>query len=52
MIGLAVSVLFLIPLANLIAPVIGTAAGIHLFNGSFWKKSQFTRAGFRPQAAP
>lgn len=35
-IGLAVSVLFLIPFANLIAPVIGTAAGIHFFNTSFW----------------
>lgn len=37
MIGLAVSILFLIPFANLLAPVIGTAAGIHLFNGSFWR---------------
>lgn len=36
LIGLAVSVLFLIPFANLLAPVIGTAAGIHLFNASFW----------------
>ena len=35
-IGLVVSVLFLVPFANLLAPVIGTAAGIHLFNGSFW----------------
>lgn len=36
LIGLAVSILFLVPFANLIAPVIGTAAGIHLFNQSFW----------------
>lgn len=36
LIGLVVSVLFLVPLANVLAPVIGTAAGIHLFNGSFW----------------
>ncbi|HEX8840311.1 MAG TPA: EI24 domain-containing protein [Sphingomicrobium sp.] len=36
-IGLAVSILFLVPFANLLAPVIGTAAGIHLFNGSFWR---------------
>ena len=37
LIGVVVSVLFLVPFANLIAPVIGTAAGIHLFNGSFWR---------------
>jgi hypothetical protein len=30
-----VSVLFLVPFANLLAPVIGTAAAIHLFNRSF-----------------
>ena len=36
LIGLVVSVLFLVPFANLLAPVIGTAAAIHLFNGSFW----------------
>lgn len=39
LIGVAVSVLFLIPFVNLLAPVIGTAAGIHLFNGSFWRTS-------------
>lgn len=39
LIGLIVSILFLVPLANLIAPVIGTAAGIHLFNGSFWDRT-------------
>jgi CysZ protein len=38
-IGLVVSVLFIIPFANLVAPVIGTAAGIHLFNGTFWRKN-------------
>lgn len=37
LIGLVVSVLFLVPFANLLAPVIGTAAAIHLFNGSFWQ---------------
>ena len=36
LIGLVVSVLFLVPFANLLAPVIGTAAAIHFFNGSFW----------------
>lgn len=35
LIGLVISVLFLVPFANLLAPVIGTAAGIHLFNRSF-----------------
>lgn len=37
LIGVVVSVLFLVPFANLIAPVIGTSAGIHLFNGTFWR---------------
>ncbi|HZU50940.1 MAG TPA: EI24 domain-containing protein [Sphingomicrobium sp.] len=37
LIGLVVSVLFLVPFANILAPVIGTAAGIHLFNRSFWR---------------
>jgi CysZ protein len=50
LIGVAVSVLFLIPLANLLAPVIGTAAGIHLFNGSFWKRAGLIRAESRPRA--
>ena len=36
LVGTTVSVLFLIPFANLVAPIIGTAAGIHLFNRSFW----------------
>ena len=36
-IGIVVSVLFLVPFANLLAPVIGTAAGIHLFNATFWR---------------
>jgi CysZ protein len=35
LIGTLVSVLFLVPLVNLIAPVVGTAAAIHLFNRSF-----------------
>ena len=37
-IGILVSVLFLVPFANLVAPVIGVAAGIHLFNRSFWRE--------------
>jgi uncharacterized protein involved in cysteine biosynthesis len=37
LIGVVVSALFLVPVANLLAPVIGTAAGVHLFNRSFWK---------------
>ena len=36
LIGVAVSVLFLVPFFNILAPVIGTAAGVHLFNRSFW----------------
>ena len=40
LIGLVVSILFLVPFANLFAPVIGTAAGIHLFNTSFWGTSR------------
>lgn len=37
LIGVVVSILFLVPFANILAPVIGTAAGIHLFNTTFWK---------------
>ena len=40
LIGTIVSVLFLIPFANLVAPIIGTAAGIHLFNRSFWSSER------------
>jgi CysZ protein len=36
LVGTMVSLLFLVPFANLVAPVIGTAATIHLFNRSFW----------------
>jgi uncharacterized protein involved in cysteine biosynthesis len=36
LLGVLVSVLFLIPFVNLVAPVLGVAAGIHLFNRSFW----------------
>ena len=43
-IGVVVSVLFLVPFANLFAPVIGIAAGIHLFNASFWSMSVNKRA--------
>ena len=35
LLGVLVSVLFLIPFVNLLAPVLGVAAGIHLFNRSF-----------------
>ena len=35
LIGMAVSALFLVPFANLLAPVIGTAAAVHLFNRSY-----------------
>ena len=37
-IGILISALLLIPFVNLLAPVLGTAAGIHLFNGSFWPR--------------
>lgn len=40
LIGVAASILFLFPLANLLAPVVGTAAGIHLFNLTFWKTNR------------
>lgn len=40
-IGLIVSVLFLVPISNLLAPVIGVAAAIHLFNRSFWSVPDF-----------
>lgn len=36
LIGVVVSVLFLVPFANLLAPALGVAAGVHLFNSSFW----------------
>ena len=42
-IGTIVSVLFLVPFANLIAPVLGTAAAIHLFNRSFWETGDGSR---------
>lgn len=35
-VGILISALLLVPFVNLLAPVLGTAAGIHLFNGSFW----------------
>ena len=44
LIGVVVSVLFLVPFVNLIAPVIGAAAGIHLFNGSFRATNRDNRA--------
>jgi uncharacterized protein involved in cysteine biosynthesis len=47
MIGILVSILFLIPVANLLAPVIGTAAAIHLFNRSFWATNR-ARPAVRP----
>lgn len=43
-IGTIVSVLFLIPFANLVAPVVGTAAAIHLFNRSFWRTNDRSEA--------
>lgn len=36
--GLLVSILFLVPFANLLAPVVGAAAAIHLFNRSYWAR--------------
>jgi CysZ protein len=36
MIGTLVSGLFLVPFVNVLAPVVGTAAAIHLFNRSYW----------------
>ena len=47
-IGTIVSVLFLVPFANLVAPVVGTAAAIHLFNRSFWKTNDTSASFARP----
>lgn len=51
-IGTIVSILFLVPFLNLIAPIVGTAAAIHLFNRSFWTTSDrsegFAASGDRP----
>jgi hypothetical protein len=44
-IGTIVSILFLVPFLNLVAPIVGTAAAIHLFNRSFWTTSD-RGAGF------
>lgn len=46
-IGLVVSLLFLVPVINLLAPVIATAAGIHLFHGSFWRNYPASNADAR-----
>jgi len=52
LIGTVVSILFLVPFLNLIAPVVGTAAAIHLFNRSFWTTSdrgeEFAASGDQP----
>jgi uncharacterized protein involved in cysteine biosynthesis len=37
-IGTLVSVLFLVPFANLVAPIVGTAAAVHLFNRTWRPK--------------
>ena len=44
LIGTIVSLLFLLPFANLLAPVIGAAAMIHLFNCSFWAADSMVQA--------
>lgn len=44
LLGIVISVLFVVPFANILAPVIGSAAGVHLFNTSFWSM-QRTRSG-------
>lgn len=38
-IGTLVSSLLLVPIANLLAPAVGAAAAIHLFNRSYWAKN-------------
>lgn len=50
-IGTLVSVLFLIPFANLLAPIIGTSAAIHLFNRSFRETSNNDEL-FAPSEGP
>jgi CysZ protein len=49
-IGTLVGVLFLVPVANLLAPVLGTAAVIHLFNRSFWRKERTPEVPAAPTA--
>jgi CysZ protein len=44
LIGLVVSTLFLVPIANLVAPIIGAAAGVHLFNRSYWTMNDNRRS--------
>ena len=48
LIGVVVSTLFLGPIVNLFAPVIGAAAGIHLFNRSFWTTNPLPKAPVPP----
>jgi hypothetical protein len=50
-IGTLVSVLFLVPFANLLAPVVGTAAAIHLFNRSY-RATDGTREVPVPRTTP
>ena len=51
LIGTLVSALFLVPFANLLAPIVGTAAAIHLFNRSY-RPTDGTRAMPAPSTAP
>jgi len=51
LIGTFASALFLVPFVNLVAPVIGAAAAIHLFNRSFWATNSIKDSAV-PQPAP
>lgn len=53
-IGMLISALLLVPFVNLLTPILGTAAGIHLFNGSFWstRSAAHDTSAHRPTNRP
>ena len=52
LIGTFASALFLVPFVNLVAPVIGAAAAIHLFNRSFWATNNIDDSTVPRRAPP
>jgi len=52
LIGTFASALFLVPIVNLAAPVIGAAAAIHLFNRSFWATNNIDDSTVPRRAPP
>jgi len=51
-IGTLTSTLFLVPFVNLVAPVLGAAAAIHLFNRSFWAMNNIGNSTVPARAPP